>query len=99
MCTASVTASFSQNTLGKIKSLESKLAVERAALQDARFAHDVAKLRLKEIEGSLEEERATSQQLSGDIGELQQTVTSLKCSLGDEERRATLLRERLERYM
>ena len=93
------TSSFSQNILGKIKSLESKVEVERVALQDARFAHDVAKLRLKEVEGSLEEERANSHQLAGDVGELKQTVASLKCSLQDEERRATLLRERLERYM
>ena len=34
-----------------------------------------------------------------DVGELKQTVASLKCSLQDEEKRATLLRERLERYI
>ena len=73
------------------------LNAERAALQDSRFAHDVSQLRLKEVEGSLEEERANSRQLAGDIGELKQTVASLKCSLEDEERRAVLLQQRLER--
>ena len=90
-------ASFSQNMLGKIKSLESKLEVERATLQDVHFASDIAKLRLKEVEGSLEEERANNHQLASDVGELKQTVASLKCSLQDEEKRSTLLRERLER--
>ena len=81
----------------KIKSLESKLGAERAALQDVRFAHDVAQLRLRETEGSLEEERAMAQQLAGDVGEMKETVASIKSSLEDEERRATLLKEQLER--
>ena len=77
--------------------METKLEVEGAALQEARFAHDVAKLRLKETEGSLGEERATGQQLAADIGELKQTVASLRCSLEEERGGASLLRERLER--
>lgn len=90
--------SIVQNALDKIKSQEAKLEVERAALQDARFSNDMSQLRLKELEGSLEEERATSKQLAGDVGGLKQTVASLKSSLEDEEKRTTLLREQLQRY-
>ena len=81
----------------KIKSLESKLEAERAVLQDTRFAQDMAQLRLKEMEGSLKEERAMSKQLAGEVGEMKETVASLKSSLEDEERKAALLREQLER--
>ena len=80
----------------KIKSLESKLEVERATLQDTRFAHDMTQLRLKEMEGRLEEERGMSKQLAGDVGEMKETMATLKNSLEDEERRAALLREQLD---
>ena len=85
--------------LDKITSLESRFEVERAALQDARFTNDMTQLRLKEMEGTLEEERETGRQLTDKVGELKQTVSSLRCALEEEERRATVLGEQLKRYV
>ena len=84
--------------LNTIKSLEAELEVERSALQDAKFSHDVSQLRLKEMERNVEEERAINHQLAADLSELKETVSRLKHSLEEQEKRGTLLRDQLERY-
>ena len=83
----------------RITSLESKLQLERSALQDARFASDITQLRLKEMEGTLEDERVNGKQLADKVREMKQTISSLRCALDEEQRRATMLGEQLRRYM
>ena len=85
--------------LDRITSLESKLQLERSALQDARFASDITQLRLKEMEGTLEDERVNGKQLADKVREMKQTISSLRCALDEEQRRATMLGEQLRRYM
>jgi hypothetical protein len=80
-------------------SLESKLEVERSALQDARFATDMGQLRLKEVEAALEDERANGKQLADKVREMKQTTASLRCAMDDQQRKATILAEQLTRYM
>ena len=80
-------------------SLESKLELERSALQDARFATDMSQLRLKEVEGALEDERANGKQMADEVREMKQTASSLRCALDEEQRKTTILAEQLTRYM
>ena len=84
--------------LDRISSLESKLELERSALQDARFANDMNQLRLKEVEGTLEDERANGKQLADQVREMKQTTSSIRCALDEEQRRATMLEQQLRRY-
>ena len=83
--------------LDRITSLESKLELERSALQDTRFASDMTQLRLKEVEGTLEDERVNGKQLADKVREMKQTISSLRCALDEEQRRATMLGEQLRR--
>ena len=85
--------------LDRVTSLESKLELERSALQDARFATDMSQLRLKEVEATLEDERASGKQLADEVREMKQTASSLRCALNEEQRKATILEEQLTRYM
>lgn len=85
--------------LDRVTSLESKLELERSALQDARFATDMSQLRLKEVEATLEDERASGKQLADEVREMKQTTSSLRCALNEEQRKATILEEQLTRYM
>ena len=85
--------------LDRVTSLESKLELERSALQDANFANDTNQLRLKEVEEALEEERANGKHMSDKVRELKQTLSGLKCALEEEERRATVIGEQLQRYV
>lgn len=85
--------------LDRVTSLESKLELERSALQDARFATDMSQLRLKEVEATLEDERASGKQLADEVREMKQTASSLRCALDEEQRKATILEEQLARYM
>ena len=81
----------------RITSLESKLELERSVLQDVRFANDMSQLRLKEVEGALEDERVNGKQLADKMGEMKQTTSSLRCALDEEQRRSTMLGEQLRR--
>ena len=85
--------------LDRITSLESKLELEQSALQDARFANDMSQMRLKEVEGTLEDERVNGKQLADKVREIKQTTSSLRCALDEEQRKATILGEQLRRYM
>ena len=85
--------------LDRVTSLESKLELERSALQDARFATDMSQLRLKEVEATLEDERASGKQLADEVREMKQTASSLRCALDEEQRKATILEEQLTRCM